>query len=835
MRLLSDEGFVSDIRFAEYSVVKSRLLAFLGVCLIVDVAVAAPTVRQVMKTPRYTRGDENVRAVQPADAAAWIWKPGHEVYGAAAGQESWQARAKAGDAPSWFFLFRNDFFSNGMKLRFDVSADERFVLCLDGKPIARGPQRGMVEHWYYQSYEIDGLEPGAHRLDVVCWQLSASSPNAQLSYRGGFLLKAEGGYDEQLTTGKGRWRVAQLANTTMTDRGTSDAFGTGTQCRVIGTGILREEPAAGDWSSATVVRRAVGQDRWWERQAGWMLFPADRPDQMYEVKTPGRIVNVVHDLTKPFVVPSNAEMDLWWDLGDYYCAYPELETSGGKGASVVWGWAESLHDDKDFKGNRNEWKGKRFSHVFSDAFVSDGRDDAFFTSPWWRCGRWCRVTLKTADEPLEVRRIAIGETRYPLSVDFSFKCDDPSVDDIVRISRRTVESCMHEMLFDCPYYEQQMYPGDTRIQLQILNALTADPRMARFAISVYDWSRRDSGFVPMNFPSRALQESCTYTMCWIMMLRDHLYWRNDLSFLRERMPGVRAALDGLSRFEDAEGLLSNMPGWSFVDWVKDWSNANPEAPVGCAPSGRFGTEVSSINNLLYLMSLQAAEAVDATLGERELAARWHRKASRLGKSVLNRFWSDERGLIADTESKECFSEHAQALGILTGVLEGVRREHAVAALVDRRGVAPASSYFSYYILEALTHSDRADIVLERLGCWRNYLTLGACTTFETQHADARSDCHAWSASPIYFLSSAIAGVRPAEPCYRSVRIAPQPGPLKWIKTTSPTPKGEIRLDLRFDGMAVRGSVCLPQELSGEFQWRGRSLRLKPGATDVNME
>ena len=812
----------------------NRLLALLFSCSIVGAADAAPSVRQLMKTPRYARGDENVRAVQPADAAVWIWMPGHEVYGVAACQESWQARAKAGDAPSWFFLFRNDFVSDGTKLRFDISADERFVLCLDGRPIARGPQRGVVEHWYYQSYELEGLEPGTHRMDVVCWQLSASSPNAQLSYRGGFLLKAEGRYDGQLTTGKGTWRVARLANTTTTGRGTSGAFGTGTQCKVVGTGMLREEPADGKWSSPAVVRRAISGDRWWERQAGWMLFPADRPDQIYEVKTPGRVVNVGQDLTKPFVVPPNTETDLWWDLGDYYCAYPELETSGGKGAVVTWGWTESLRDGKDSKGNRNEWKGKRFSHVFSDTFVSDGRADAFFTSPWWRCGRWCRVTVKTAEEPLEVRRIAVGETRYPLSVDSSFECDDPSVDGILRISRRTVESCMHEMLFDCPYYEQQMYPGDTRIQLQILNALTADPRMARFAMSVYDWGRRDNGFVPMNFPSRALQESCTYTMCWIMMFRDHLYWRNDLPFLKERMPGVRNALDGLSMFEDADGLLSDMPGWSFVDWVNEWKRTSPETPVGCVPSGRSGNGESSIVNLMYLMAIRAAEAVDGALGEQELALRWRRKADRLGRGILDRFWSDERGLVADTKSKDSFSEHAQALGVLTGILDGTRRDRVLAALVGRSGLVRASSYFSYYVFEALARSGRADVVLERLGCWRNYLDWGASTTFETQHADSRSDCHAWSASPIYFLSSAIAGIRPAEPCYRSVRIAPQPGTLKWIRATSPTPKGEVDIDLRFDGKTVRGSFSLPQGLGGEFLWQGKSIWLKSGVTDVSI-
>ena len=153
---------------------------------------AAAEVRQVMRAPRYVRGDENVRLMQAADNAAWIWMPGHVVFGAMAYGDAWKMQKDTGVTPAYFFRFRNDFTSDGSPLRFDVSGDERFTLYLDGEPVARGPQRGTVEHWCYQTYEVTGLAPGAHRLEAVCWQLGAGAPLAQLSFRGGFLLKAEG-------------------------------------------------------------------------------------------------------------------------------------------------------------------------------------------------------------------------------------------------------------------------------------------------------------------------------------------------------------------------------------------------------------------------------------------------------------------------------------------------------------------------------------------------------------------------------------------------------------------------------------------------------------------
>lgn len=72
-----------------------------------------------MKEARYSRGDENVRVVQPADTAAWIWMPGVDVYGVAAYGDEAKARSLKGEAPAWFFRFRNDFTADGSPFRFD--------------------------------------------------------------------------------------------------------------------------------------------------------------------------------------------------------------------------------------------------------------------------------------------------------------------------------------------------------------------------------------------------------------------------------------------------------------------------------------------------------------------------------------------------------------------------------------------------------------------------------------------------------------------------------------------------------------------------------------------
>jgi len=308
-----------------------------------------------------------------------------------------------------------------------------------------------------------------------------------------------------------------------------------------------------------------------------------------------------------------------------------------------------------------------------------------------------------------------------------------------------------------------------------------------------------------------------------MMLGDYAQWRDNPDWLRARMPAVRRLLFGLERYVGADGLQSGVPGWHFVDWVPAW-------PDGTAPGHKDGC--SSVDNLLYLLMLQKAIVAEKALGEVELASRCERQADALSKQIIERFWCEERGLVADTPEKDSFSEHAQALSVLTDVLSSTQRRRVIKGLEDDSDLARCTASFSSYLFEAYFACGRADLFLKKLDVWRDYARMGLRTPLEGP-GDARSDCHAWSSNPLYHLHAGVAGVHPAEAGFRSVRIAPQPGPLKWFKSKTATPKGPVVQDLRFEGDRVSGTVVLPPGLTGSFVWRGRSRPLVAETNVVN--
>lgn len=774
--------------------------------------VSASSSERVFRAERYSRGDTGVRRVQPIDDASWLW---HPAYAKEFGGESER-----------YFRFRRAFASTGGVARIDVSADERFVLLLDGAVVGRGPNRGSVENWTYQTYDLT-LPEGGHTLDAVVWHIGNFAPLAQLSYRGGFILKAEGAFDELLTTGKAEWQVGELAGTAGDGKlDKAGAWGVGTPFTVTGTGLLDELPQA--WTNAVSVRGALPRSEWTVygyglRTKGWLLYPSALPDQMEARRIPGSIKTGEIELGKSFTVAPKTKKEILWDLEDYYCAYPLLATKGGKDAKITWGWSESMRTEKGRKAhNRADWQGLTF-RGFTDQFFPDGRDRAVFTTPWWRCGRWVKIVIETADAPLEVTDLAIVESRYPVEDESVFESDDATLSAIRRICERGMQMCAHEMLFDCPFYEQQMYPGDTRVQLRILAAMSGDDRLIRRAIELYDYARRDNGMIPMNWPTRGEQESVTYSMCQVMMYGDYVREHANRAWLRARLPGMRQTLDGIALLENRDGLLENLPGWSFIDWVPSWH-------AGVAPDGN-ATPASAINNLYWVLTLRTAAFVERAFGDEARATIWEVKAARTYAAVKRLFWDEKRELFADTVRHDSYSEHAQCLVLLTGLLPQERAERVFQNLIEASDLARCTVYFSYYLFETYFKFGRGDLFLKRLDLWRDYVARDAKTAFEqpeTEAQDSRSDCHAWGSHPLVFMQRGLAGVQSAAPFFERVRVAPSPGPLAYIRAKTPHPKGFVETDLRFDGGKVSGKVVLPEGVDGEFVWKNRTIRLKAG-------
>ncbi|MGC4032795.1 MAG: hypothetical protein QM754_13890 [Tepidisphaeraceae bacterium] len=656
-------------------------------------------------------------------------------------------------------------------VRIHVSADERYELFLDGQRVGRGPERGDRRNWFFETYDLP-LTAGEHTIVARSWWLGefGPAPFAQVSGRPAFVLAAEGVPAEWLNTGVAPWEAKLLTGYRHVPPGVT--WGTGSKVHVVG----REFP----WG----FERGDGDDWSPPRELGWafdahqlidqpqfpVLKPATLPPMLelplfagvarhvQELATAADEKSIVHAADhlpveaeawslflagkSSLVVPANTARRVIVDFENYFCAFLDLVTSGGRGAVIQTAWAESLYlpnaEENSYgharvKGNRDDIEGKFFIGV-GDTFEPDGGTHRAFQNLWWAAGRYLEIVVTTGDEPLTLERLSLRETHYPLDWKSRFDCGDARLAELTPIAQRAMEMCAHETYMDCPFYEQMMYVGDTRLECLVTYAATPDDRLPRKALRLYDESRKSPGFTQSRYPSRLEQTIAPFSAWWVAMVHDYALWRDDAAFVRGLLPGVRAVLGTFDRYKTADGLVAGPPGWNFIDWVPGWRNGMPiDADVGGVSA--------PLNFKLAWVYRQAAE-LEAAFGEPELAALNRRRGEGIANAAVAAFWNDGRGLLADDLKQTAFSEHTQCLVLLGNAVAGDQKSRLTAGLFEDAGLARATIYFSHYLFETCGLAGRVDRLFDRLSLWFDHKPMGLKTTVEMPEP-TRSDCHAW--------------------------------------------------------------------------------------------
>jgi hypothetical protein len=735
-------------------------------------------------------------------------------------------------------------------VRLHVSADERYELFLDGQRVGRGPERGDRRCWFFETYDLQ-LTPGPHTLVARVFWIGpeAMSAHAQVTICPAFLLATEGEAGSLLSTGIAAWDCKQLGGYGFVSPGI--AWGTSAKTVIHGAAYDWEHEAGrGDgWRAVEPIVQAFSATRLCMGPDYWMLRPAMLPAMLETPRQTGAARHVQrvssaetrtvpvkaaeHLATEapawnrllageaPLEIPAHTMRRVIVDLGNYYCAYPVLTLSGGDGASVRMQWAEALFEQlagqpgkwSAPKGNRNEIEGKFFVGI-GDTVIHDGAPGRRYEPFWWEAGRYLELVVTTAGAPVTIDRFALLETHYPYVFTGRFDAPSPTLTDLAPLAARVLEMCSHETYMDCPYYEQMMYVGDTRLEVLTTYTLTADDRLPRKAIRLFDESRGPSGLTQARYPCRVPQYIPPFSLYWVGMVHDFALWRDDAAFVRERLRGVRGVLDAFASRVNGEGLLQAVPGWNFVDWVPEWGGGGmpPEADVG----------ISGIVNWHLVYTLRLAAGLEEAFGEPEFAAYDRRLADQMNSAIQRFFWDGKRGLYADDLAHAHFSEHAQCFAILAGD----RR-----TCLDTPGLSRATIYFSHYLFEASRALGQIERVFERLGLWADLKRLGFKTTVEMPEP-SRSDCHAWGAHPVYHTFASILGIRPDGFGFRRVRIEPQLGSLPKAQGTMPHPRGTISASFAAEGRRLTGTIELPRGVSGEFLHDGKRRELQPGLNAV---
>ncbi len=787
-----------------------------------------------------------MRSLQIAALAAFVALPAMAQDEAQRWKAQWITSASAAERDEAVVHFRKtiELQTKPEKFVVDVSADNQFILYVNGMEAGRGPSRGDLAHWRYETYDIAPLlHSGKNALAALVWHFGTHAAIAQISERTGFLLHGAS-EAERIADTNGTWE-AELETGIETIRPKVKGYfaaepGLQMDGAKFDWNAASGESSSGNWTKAvTLGRGALREER--DAPNNWQLVRDKLPPMEMQEVPPGLVVRTnstgakAGEALREFSVGAHANTSLLIDNGKLTTGYPLLSVSGGNGAKIQLTYAEALYDSKGEKGNRNEIEGKHIEGAVDEFLPGGGNKAQTFSPLSWRTWRYLQIDVETGDAPLTKIGLKTIFSAYPFEEKAAFHSNDTSLEPIWKIGWRTARLDAHDTYMDTPYWERLQYIGDTRIQALISYAVAGDDRLGRQAIDAFNDSRTTDGITQSRYPSSLRQMIPTFSLLWVGMVHDFWMYRGDEAFVRKQIGGTRTVLEWFLARQHADGLLGKIPWWPFVDWGADFE-------AGESPQEADGG--SSVMTLQFIEALRYAAELERKFGDANIAKVYENAAAHAESAVWKLCWNEKFGLLADTPTQKHFSQHANILGIWLDVIPTKLHREVLAKILSKSdagftaaGEVPpmttATYYFRFYLARAIEHVGMGDDYLKLLGPWRQMVALGL-TTWAESPEPTRSDSHAWSSHPNFDLLRIVAGIRPASAGFATIAIEPHLGALHEVNAKMPIPQGIVETEYKRTENSIQARIKLPVGVTGKLKWQEKEFTLHAGEQSLTL-
>ncbi len=429
------------------------------------------------------------------------------------------------------------------------------------------------------------------------------------------------------------------------------------------------------------------------------------------------------------------------------------------------------------------------------------------------------------DKGLEIGEVSMDfEVSPAKSARGRFRCSDDRLNKIWDVSAHTLALTSREVFIEGVKRDHWVWSGDA-VQSFLMNYyLAADDDLVKRSL----WTLRGGDPV-----QRHINTIMDYTFYWFIAVRDYWLYSGDRTFLRQIYPAMESLMTWVCGRLDANGRPCDRPGdWMFIDW----------APKPLPNHGG----VCAFEQMLFVRALESLADVAREVGSADAATRHAARAARLRDEIVPLWWDDAKGgllhlLRTDGTRDPMLTRYANMFGLFYDYFDAARRARVVRDVLLNDAVMKIQTpYMRFYELEALARvGERARVLDEIRAYWGGMLDLGATAFWElynptetgAQHYAmygrpyGKSLCHAWGASPIYLLGRYYLGVEPTKPGFAEYTVAPDAAGLAWMEGVVPTPRGDVRVDVRDGKVRVVGNGGL-----GTLRWKGRTFPIAPHAT-----
>lgn len=677
----------------------------------------------------------------------------------------------ANETPNWAkeYVFKSSFEAKkGATMTANISADTRYRLYINGHFVCDGPVKGTQYDWAYEQPVLTPyLKEGKNDITVRVLYCPAGTSIALNTFRKG--------------------HVALWFDGTIVEDGVERKFVSDNNftCERVDS-INYNYPNFGLLASMPPFESHLGEYKTTEvgchNQAGVSLdrYTVYGVDSIYPL-VPRSIPLLIPNAPKKFSLVKSGKGFVEIDAGEYVTAMIDLKFKGEAEKNVKITYAECYYlEDNEHKDKRDDTNGNIFGSF--ETAVLTGKDQSFapFT---YRAFRYIRIDTDAENFELDLENSTFAELYYPLDISAKFNCSDEYYNRMWKTSIHTLLCCMHELVVDCPYYEQQQYDMDGELQLLYSHCVSTDTRMIKKVISNMAHSQIPNGMLQANYPSVINQIIADFPIFWIFMLIDYLRRTGDKTFVAEMYGVMQKLLDVYHRRVVDNGLVGRTEYWQFVDWVPGWEYGVP----------LFGTdELMTMDSLLYAAGLGTAVELSKALGNDGFAAEYQKRKDNVLAAVNKYCYDEQDGLYRTGTETKNYTQHTAVWAVLSGAVTGEKATELMKRTMEK-DLPKCSFSMNHFMFRALEKSGvYADYAGEVFTGWKKMLDQG-CTTWCENPDSPRSECHGWSGAPIYEFSAIVLGVQPATYGFGKVTVKPDfnVGNLEFANGSVPTPYGTV--------------------------------------------
>ena len=409
-------------------------------------------------------------------------------------------------------------------------------------------------------------------------------------------------------------------------------------------------------------------------------------------------------------------------------------------------------------------------------------------------------------EAYAFRYIYISNSQAVLSAEYEympmkrtgmFKSSDSLMDQIWNTSAYTFHLNCREMILDGIKRDRWVWSADVYQSIFVNRYLFCDKKIEQRTLTAL------GGKKPFE---RHINTIMDYTFFWFMSLYEHYRTFGDKEFLLRLKPQMDEILNFCYNRTDSDGFVRGISGdWIFIDWAD------------MDKTGAFCGE-----QILYVKALQAYAKICQILGED--AGEADKRAENLEQQIFEKFWMESKGAFIDSyeSGKEKVTRQTNILAYLFLECTEIQKKEIYENVVMNDMVSPVTTpYFKFY--ENQVHclegnADYLDTLLREY--YGGMLETGATSLYEEYNpslSDAehfamygrpyeKSLCHAWSASPVYFMGAFRLGVVNTGIAYEAYEVRPDLGTMESIEGKVPVPGGYIYVKADRKGVEVRSDI-----------------------------